>query len=230
MKLFSKILCILIVLLFSNKINALCYDNELNEWALGLEIELIDFNKYLINEETDKPLSDTMNYAYIIALNKDYRKDVVFKGTDSYDNNHVWQYIPGHKIWGIPDYNGLETTKYSLKVVGSEDSACPNEVIKSFEYVIDPFNLYFKTEMCEDYPDAPLCQKYKDTSNITEEKFEKEMDVYIKKVTPPKEPSIFVKFFKFFINYLIYILVPFILIAVFYTFKINRVKKEEANK
>ena len=214
--------------LFNVRLNALCYDSELNEWATDLELEFIDFNPSLINEQTGKKLAYTMNYAFIFGLSK-HRDDVILKSLDDRDNQKVWMYIPGHKIWGIPNYSYGYTVYYKLSVVGGENSSCPGEILKTFEKKMEPFNLYHKTEMCDDYPDAPLCAIYKDTSNISEQEFNYQMEQYIREVIPPKIPFI-IKLGNFFLDYFIYILIPFLLISTVYIVKIQGVKRKEANK
>lgn len=229
MKIFFKFLITLCILfLFSTNIKALCYDSELNDWASDLKLKFTDFDLNLIDEETGKPVGEKYRFAFFFSLTK-YRDDVTLKASDNFNNKFEWQYIPGYKEWGIGDHVGPENCHYKIEVVGNEKSSCKGEVIKSFDYVVEPYNLYFKTEKCEQYPDAPMCSKFKNTSNVTEEEFKVEMEEYIEKVTPPKI-SIFVKFGNFFVNYLIYILIPFAAIAIFYTLRINDVKKKEANK
>lgn len=214
---------------FNLNIDALCYDDELNDWAIGAEVEFIHFDRNLINEKTNRPLSDTMDYAYILSVNNS-RDDIVMKATNNYDQNLVWEYIPGHKVWGITNYSAKKTVNYEITFTGAENSACPGEVLKKINYSVEPFNVYYKTEKCQDYPEAPLCTIFKDTSNVTEDEFNKQMDEYIEEHRPDPEPSIFSKILKFFLDYVIYILIPFVAIAVFYKIKINNIKKEERRK
>lgn len=229
-KIFYLLITFMIVFLsFNLNIDALCYDKELSDWAIGAEVEFIRFDRNLINEETGKPLAATMDYSYILSVNS-YREDIVMKATNNYNQNLVWEYIPGHKVWGIANYNAKKTVDYEVTFVGGKNSACPDEVLKTINYSVGPLNLYYKTEKCEDYPDAPLCEANKDTSNVTQEEFEKQMDEYIEEHKPEPEPTVFQKVIKFFLDYVIYILIPFIAIAVFYKIKINNIKKEERRK
>lgn len=229
-KIFYLSITFMIVLFsFNLNIDALCYDDELNDWAIGAEVEFVDFDRSLINEQTGKPLELTMEYAYILTL-KPSRDDVVMKATNNYNQSLEWMYIPGHKIWGIPNYIAKKTINYEITITGSEKSACPEEVLKKINYTVEPFNVYYKTEKCEYYPDAPLCEVYKDTSNITEDEFDKQMDEYIEEHKTEPEPTFLKKVLKFFLDYVIYILIPFIAIAVFYKIKINNIKKEERRK
>ena len=229
MKIIKKLFFVFLILcLFNYKVDALCYNAELNEWASDLELKFTDFDLYKLDDETGKPLGDKFRFAFFFSLSK-HRDDIVLKASDNFNNKFEWQYIPGYKEWGIGDHVGSESCHYKLEVIGNEKSSCSGEVLKSFDYIVEPYNLYYKTEKCEQYPDAPMCAKFKDTSKITEEEFKIEMEEYIEEITPPKV-SIFTKVGNFFVNYLIYIIIPFAAIAIFYTLRINDVKRKEANK
>lgn len=229
---------IFIFLCFSFSINALCYDDNLNTWALNVQIKQIEFNNSLPNELNDnKPLKETMDYAYILALSE-YRTDVVMKadltmvqddGTD-FKESYEWKYIPGHKVWGIVNYNAKGEVNYDISIYGSKDSACPNELIKTIKYKIEPFNFYLKTEYCEKYPEAPMCEMYKDTSDVTKEQFDKIMEDYEKEHGPQDEPTFLDKLFGYIGQYASFILIPFVFISIFYILRIKKVQKEDREK
>lgn len=216
---------------FTFNINALCYDDDLNQWAIDAEVKRIDFNGDLPNElNEDKPLSQSMGYAYILVLSE-YRDDIIMEATNEFDEGTLtWTYIPGHKVWGIPNYNTKYEVNYNITVKGAKDSACPNEVIKTFKYKIEPFNFYKKTEHCEKYPEAPLCDMYKDTSDITNEEFNKEMELYDKEHGEQPDKTFFDKLFEYAAQYAVFILVPFVFISLFYILRIKKVQKEEKDR
>ena len=95
---------VLIFFVCSLNIDALCYDNSLNEWALNTNIKFIDFNRNLINEETNEPLYKTMDYSYI-KFNQMYHRiyrigqkelvniDIlIYKGTIE---QNIWSAVKG---------------------------------------------------------------------------------------------------------------------------------------
>ncbi len=226
----SFLLVLVVFCAFNIKVDALCYDEELNNWAINTKIKRIDFDKYLIDEETGKEIRELgWDYSYILTLDN-IRDDVIMKATNNYEESLEGKYVPGHKVYGIVNYTAPDTIRYDITVLGGENSACPNEVLKTFVYELEPFNYYHMTELCENYPEAPLCSIYKDTSELTHEDFENEMEEYIEKVEGPKGDPWYVVIFNIFKDYLIYVLVPFVLIAAFYTLKIEKVKREERDK
>lgn len=229
-KFISLILFFIALFVFNIKVDALCYDEELNNWAVNVKIKHTDFDKYLIDEETGKEIFDLgYDYSYILSLDTP-REDVVMKATNNYDENLEAKYIPGHKLYGIVNYTAPDTIKYEITIYGGENSACPNEVLKRINYELEPFNYYHKTELCEDYPDAPYCAIYKDTSDMTQEEFQQEMEQYIEKIEGAKPDPWYKVLLGIFTEYFIYILVPFVLIAAVYTLKIEKVKREERDK
>lgn len=221
---------ILLFLCFSFNINALCYDEDLNDWALRVQIKKIEFNNKLPNELDDnKPLKETMDYAYILSLSE-YRSDIVMKATNDYDENLEWKYIPGHKVWGIPNYNAKGEINYEISIYGGKDSACPNELVKTFNYKIEPFNFYLKTEYCELYPEAPMCEMYKDTSDVTKEEFDNIMEEYEKEHGGGNKKTFVDKLLEYIYQYAVFILVPFVFISLFYILRIKKVQKEDREK
>ena len=229
---------ILLFLCFSFNINALCYDDDLNNWALNVKINQVEFNNKLLNELNDnKPLKETMDYAYILTLSE-YRADVVMKAVLSmkeedgtnYTENLEWKYIPGHKVWGIPNYNAKGEVNYDISIYGGEDSNCSGQLVKTLTHKIEPFNFYLKTEYCEKYPEAPMCEMYKDTSNVSKEEFDQIMEDYEKEHGPQQEKTFMDKVFEYIYQYAVFILVPFVCISFFYILKIAKVKKEEKEK
>ncbi len=229
---------IFMFILCAFNIKAVCVDDELNDWALNVQLERIEFDKNLPNElNGDKPLEETMNYAYILKLS-DYRADVIMKAElkmkdddgEDFTEEYEWSYIPGHKVWGIANYNAKNSVEYIVKIVGAKNSKCVGETIKTFKHTIEPFNFYLKTEDCEKYPEAPMCAMYKDTSDVSEEEFEKMMKEYEKIHGPQKDKTFLDKLFDYIYQYSVFILVPFVFISLFYILKIKRVQKEESGK
>ena len=61
-------LFIFVFCVYSLNIDALCYDDSINEWAVNTKVKFIDFNRNLINENTNEPLYKTMDYSYILTV------------------------------------------------------------------------------------------------------------------------------------------------------------------
>lgn len=227
-KIIKLFVIVTIFFVFNIKIDALCYDQELNDWATNVKLKHVDFDKTLIDETTGKPIGEKYAYAYIIALDS-YRDDIVMKATSNYDDDLTGQYVPGHKVYGVMNYTAPGSIHYDITIYGAKDSACPNEVLKTFTYDLEPFNIYKKTRLCDEYPDAPLCAMYMDTSNLTYEDFNLEMDEYIEEYESKNSPW-YKTMFRIFMEYVSYLVIPFLVIGIIYAIKIQKVKREERNK
>lgn len=225
------IICLFMVTLFGFRINvsALCYDDDLNEWVVNADIKFIKFDRYLTNEETGEILGNTMEYAYILTTTTQ-REDIVLKAKADYGGTLEGMYIPGHKVYGIPDYNPKYGAKYEISIYGAENSACPGELLKTLDYEVEQFNSYYKTQYCEEYPDAPLCVPYKDTSDVSYDEFKQSIEEYAESLEEEKEDTWFTVFMKFMVNYGLYVLIPFVLIVLIYMIKIGKIKKIERKK
>lgn len=215
---------------FNIYVDALCNDSELTEWAVNTNIKFVNFNKYLVDEETGKEIHELgFEYAYILTLDNS-RDDIVIKAITESGRNLEGVYVPGHKVYGLVDYNPKNGAKYKITIYGSDKSACPNEILKTINYEVEPFNFYHKTEECEKYPDAEVCKMYKDTSKMSEEKFKNEIKEYIEKIEGKPKDSFFTKFMKFMANYGVFVLIPFMVVLVIYMIKIGKLKNKERKK
>ena len=248
-KVFLFILSSLLILFFKMpSLNALCYDAEINEWASGAKVKMVDFDIYLINEQTNENLGKTMDYAYILTVeSEEYEKtheqikfdkderttrgDIVIKAKSrNSKRDFEGVYVPGHKVYGIVDYTPMYGEIYDITVYGAANSKCPNEVLKTFTYEVPPYNMFYKTQYCENNPEAELCAMYKDTSNMTRDEFNDKMEEYEKEKNVKKDPKIVEMIKNFMLNFGLFILVPFIVIAAFYSVRIRNVKKKEMEK
>ena len=208
---------------FNVKVDALCGDNNLNNWSVDVNIKFIDFDRYLINENTGEYLGETMKYSYILTLDN-MRDDVILKATTASGRKLEGIYIPGHKVYGLVDYTPKDGAIYTINVYGSDKSACPNELLKTLTYEIEPFNFYYKTEECEEYPDAEICKMYKDTSDVTVDEFKEEIEEYMEEIGDKGDENWFDKTLNFLATYGIFILLPIIIIFVICIFKSHKPK------
>lgn len=229
-KILFIVLFIACMFCFNVYVDALCTDTELTAWAVNTNVKFINFDKYLIDEETGKEIHELgFDYAYILTLDNS-RDDIIIKATTESGRQLEGVYVPGHKVYGLTDYNPKYGAKYKIVVYGSDKSACPNEVLKTLNYEVEPFNFYHKTQECEKYPEADVCKMYKDTSKLTLEDFRNEIEEYEETINPKKKVSFLTKLMNFMVNYGVYVLIPFIVILIIYMIKIGKIETYERKK
>lgn len=228
-KILLSIITISSMFLFTNNLLAVCNDDELNTWAEDVKIKLTMYDQYMTDENGQLYDKDGDNYAYILTIDP-YREDVTVKATDSYDSKLVYKYIAGYKTNAIGNYTNMKENNYTIKIYGSKDSKCPNELVKEIKYTVEPFNYFSKTEYCEKYPEVDLCAVFKDTSSVTEKEFNTIMEKYDKEHTPEEPVSTKDTILNYIREYGIYIVVPFLIITLIYIIKIEEYKKKEKKK
>ena len=96
-------------------------------------------------------------------------------------------------------------------------------------YTVPRFNRYIQRGICATYPDHELCKPYTNaTKNMSQEDFDKILEEYDEKVRPEKKSIL--DGIKNILKYLLYIIVPFVIITILYLFKIKKYRKEERMK
>lgn len=68
--------------------------------------------------------------------------------------------------------------KYTFKIYGSDESACPGDALKTINVTLPMFNEYYATQCGDDDKDFYLCQEYI-TTNVSYEDFVKKHDAFV---------------------------------------------------
>ena len=216
-RLFELIFGIFMVFALVANINAECKNEELNEWATKVTATFTE-NKSVGSESS--------RYAYFLSISP-LRDDVKIIVIDAYGNKAEGKTYEDLKIYGVGAYTNLEEETYTIEVYGNENSACPNEKLKTLTYTVPPLNRMIKDQRCIDNPDLEICQTFtKSTQNMTEEEFDQEISKYVKESKKTTTSDIV----KNIVGYGLFILVPFVIISIIYLGKIKKFKKEERNK
>lgn len=91
-----------------------------------------------------------------------------------------------------------KVTNFTIEVVSSNKTNCPDEKVKTLYLTIPRYNEFSRRVICSEYPDFYLCQEFVTFSNISEETFLKRLEEYKKdnnpiiddnEVNDDKEPS-----------------------------------------
>ncbi len=205
------------------RVNAECNNKELVKWSKSVYIVQTDYvDKGLILDKNGfYKRMDYLGYSYILSLSNP-RDDVLIKAVDSSGNEYSQEFFEGYDLNGIGCYNNLDDIEYTLIIYGSKDSACPGEVITRINYDVDQYNRYYKTRYCEEYPEFELCKIYKDTASISENEFTEQIETYIEEVN--KKNTTFYKilgYIKKYYAYVLFAILPFLLVSLTYKYKIN---------
>ena len=229
----------ILLIIFNTKVYAACNDEELNEWVVNAKIEFVEqstLNKKYDKEEdytSEEDEEETVDeieedYAYYLYLTP-YRKDIKIKVKDGEGNTGVGTYFKKYDFYGFGCYTNLEEEKYTIEIYGSDDSKCKNELLKTMTYTVPRFNRMSYFAICDDYPDQELCKTFtNETENMSESDFKKAMKDYDKE-EKKKSGDIF-NFGDNIISYLLFAIIPFIIITIIYFIRKRKIKKIEREK
>ncbi len=222
----KTLIIILFIFIFCPNINALCYDEELNEWATNIEVLFQKDERSVA--ATQEITSENEYFAYFLSITP-IRNDIKIIVTDGSGNKAEGKEYSDVDLYGVGCFANPEEETYLIEVYGAEDSACPNDLLKTLKYTVPRFNRYIKSEYCEKYPEHELCETYTNkTKNLEEKDFNDVLGEY-DRIIKEKELTTS-KIFKLIIEYGMYVLIPFIIISVFYITKIIKYKKQEREK
>lgn len=173
-----QIVLILLLVFSFTKVYATCEDEELNTFANDLKIEYKDYSKYgITNEKGEQVWTGELPYAYLLAFSET-RNDIYAKAINNFDNDTIdGRMIPGYNIYAVGCQNNLTEVIYTVNVFASENSACPNELLKTVNIKVAPFNMYSLTDLCDKNPNHEYCATHVDTSELSVDDFIKEVKI-----------------------------------------------------
>lgn len=220
-KLFLFILSFVVLFSFKPLLNADCNDEDLNEWATTINGE------YVLNEKGD---SLAFPFAYFITINP-IRDDINIKVTDASGVSAFAKKYEGKEtnVFGVGCYTNLEKETYKIQVYGGKNSACPNELLRTINVTVPRYNEMSKAQACKDNKDYELCKTFTDsTENMSEQEFSEKLDEYTNNGST--NASLLLKILSIVKEYLIYIIIPFVIVTIIYIIRVKNYKTKRGEK
>ncbi len=218
----SFIFCLFMLFAFTTRIYAECNSEDLNEWATKIEVKFTEMEGKATYEENG--VTKESSFAYILSLS-DPRDDIKIVVTDQNGDKATarkYKIGQGAEIYGVGCFTNLEEETYIINVYGADGKACANELLRTLKYTVPRFNEYMKDRRCEG-SDSELCKSFTNaTKDMTEKEFNEKMG------GNEKSPSS--KFLEIIKEYGLYVLIPLVIVSVFYITKIRKYKQEERNR
>lgn len=220
-KLFAIFLFIFIV--FSSAIKAECNDEELNEWATTVEPLFIE-NKYEITHYDSR----TARYAYFITI-RPYREDIRIEATNKSGRRAKGKtyYFPSMEIYGLGAYTNLNDENYTIEIYGDKGSACEGELLKKIDFVVPGFNEKAKDARCEGVNDLEICNTF---SNSTKQMSDKEFNEILNQYVEDHKETTFKDILNSILSYGLFVVLPIVIVGLFYFRKIKIFKKQQKNR
>lgn len=216
------LLVLLFTLIFQPKLFAVCNDDELNNLAEDLNVFLVE-DLEIVGK--DKKVERERKYFYLLSFGETLRgmKDKVkVEVTDSESNEKYSGYYDDFfDSYVIGSYIHFEPKTYNITVYGGEKSKCPNEKIKEFSHKVNAYNTYRDTEYCQAHLDEDICSIDYDSSELNHDDFGELINPTI---TP--KPNFFQKIWNFVKSYWYFVVIPVVVISLFYIVIIFIYKKK----
>lgn len=215
-KIFILVICLVMSIC---SVKAECTDTDILKWAKDVEVKF----------ETSENIPNA-EYLYYLYLEPS-RDDIEIRSTNSLYSGITKGAVQENGRYGIASYIHFEEKIYTIEVYMKKDAkVCAGEQILKLRKTVPQYNSYSNTAYCYEYPQAELCQTMSDTDDLSQEEFIKQMEEYVEgqihKENPKKENIILTIIF----DYLIWIILPVLLIGIFYKVRINKVRREKDAK
>ncbi len=215
MKKIKKIMLIILGLLITVNVKAVCQDNKINDWAESLEIKFQEVK----NEEYP--------YSYLLMLNNP-REDLKVIAKDTYSNGEYnVEYDTDFKNYVIGSEIHFIKKEYELNIYMSDNaSTCAKELVKTIKYAVPKYNEYNDTLYCEANPDDKECGAYTDTTK-NDKMDDKVKDYYDKQIEKEEIRNLPTgqKILRYILEYAPYVLVPLVILVTVYLIVIKIIKK-----
>lgn len=220
---------LMLIFAFSDKIFAVCEDEELNDWAAEATIQAIEDLDMDMYDENDKLIGTHRKEYHYLLLVYPQTNLVYAKVKDSLSNDeYIVNMNKDFSTIAIGSKVHDTKKKYTITLYGTSDSACPNEKLKTLTYEANPYNKYMTTEFCINNPNDEKCLFDSDAGTMTEKEFED----YVAKQLETKEVenmSWIAKTWFYIKKYWYFVVIPVVLISLFYGITIFIEKKKKVN-
>ena len=216
---------ILFISILITRVKAVCNNTELNDLAEKFEVTYTEDTAPKIVSIEGHVTELEKEWAYFLVFSP-YSDKITIKVTNSLkkdEGDAVYNETLKTNVFG--SYIHFDPKEYTIKLYGSKDSACPNELLKTVKFNVPKFNTYSLYEYCAENPNMEFCSMMKDTSKVSKEEFKKEAEKQEEK-KKEENMNIVEKSHQYILRYGLFILIPILLITGYYLIRMNQYKKK----
>jgi hypothetical protein len=224
------ILTALCLFSFVDKVNAACEDKELNDWVESVDVVYMeDIN--VVGK--DGKVIHNKEYLYYLLLDSEKKYDPHGKITmvvrDSISNSKQnGEYLNFFSAYGIGSYTHTKEKSYTITLYGAPDTQCANKKLREITYKVPAYNIYAVTDYCLEYPHDEICESDYNSTDKSQEEIQKIMEENEKEFQK-HNMTFWQKTLNFAAESWYFVIIPFLLIAGYYSIRINRAKKKVNN-
>lgn len=219
------LLCILLMFVFVTNIFASCEDEDLLHIADEAKVYIYDDKEitYQLRNEAGEMETTVIprSYGYVLLMypyNERIRMEVSDKDSaEEYPVQFSYKYLS--TIMGATYH--YDEKNYTIKYYSNDKNSCYGEVLKTFNLTVPPYNNYSSTEFCKEHSEHELCRIYTKTEDLTPEEIEEMRDEIIKaEMNSSQIALLYIK------KYWLYVLLPIIIVSIYYRIKISNYKRK----
>lgn len=219
------LICFLLMFVFITNIFASCDNDELLYMVDDARLGFLDDEDFEYQGKNDEGETVTYTlpreYGYVLLLypySEKLRMEITDKDTgEEYPVEFSYKYLT--YVMGSPYH--YEDKHYVVKYYSNDQNACYGELLKTFDYTVPAYNNYSNTEFCKEHPETELCQVYTNTEELSTEEIEKMKEEVLKaEMSSSQIALLFIK------KYWIYVILPIIIVSIYYRIKISNYKRK----
>ena len=137
-------------------------------WSYEVVEETLEGNETtIINPFFRITILNVTEDLYVVIKNDVDNNSVRFEASDAKDGIITYDWKHDETI-----------TNFTLEVYSSNKTNCANEVYKTFYMTTPRYNDFYNREICHQYADFYLCQKYITTDEVSEDDFLQKVESY----------------------------------------------------
>lgn len=219
----------LVFLLSFTKVKATCDIDFINDIAEKFKVVYTEDTASKIISESGHVTEVETGYAYFLVFSP-YSDWIKIKVTNSLDSEEqVAKYNETQKTYVIGSYIHYQPKEYTIKVYGADSSTCSNELLKTTKITVPRFNDYSLFEYCALNKTEDICSMMKDTTKVSLEEF-KEITSKTEDEKKIDNMTTFEKVKYYALRYGLFILIPILIISIYYVIKMKQYKKKVRNQ
>ena len=225
MKKICAIVILIIIALTTPKVFAICNDKELIDAAQKITINFEEDTDYeiTVTDSAGKQMKSIVERSYAYILNfTPYNENLLVGAKENLNDTLTTavydEYIKKLYIGSSIHYS---PKKYTIYIYSNNINSCYGELLRTMEYTVPAFNEFSLSTFCKENPDVKECGMTYDSSGLDEKKIDKLIKTASVKNLPAKE-----RLLNNLAKYWYFILIPILLISIYYSVKIHIYKKK----
>lgn len=223
------IIALLIFLMYLTSVKAACGDKELNDLAEKFKVVYTE-DTDIVKTIDEKDMVDWSKEAAYYLVFSPYSEKITIKVTNSLNKKEqVAEYKKSQNTYVISSTIHYNPKEYTIQVYGAKNTACADELLKTTKITVPRFNNYSLYDFCKSNKTEDICSMMKDTTKISNEEF-KEIVSKVEEKNKVDNMTTLEKIKYYGLRYGLFVLIPILVITIYYVIRMKQYKKKVRNQ